>query len=760
MDEYFKRCASEQPFKDNEDKKFEFRRLLSFQNWPQECPVFPIKLAKAGFYYNNNGDEVKCFRCGTVKSDWQAEDDPNEIHRLLNPDCPYLTGNESEVNVPISKPDSDHEDSSLIRRLNSVIEERREAVENETEIAVENEADNVTEARSQEDQSEPDERSSESPEANVSRSRSLGTLQDSTVSGLKSSSLPESRSSSTIDTAPRGNENLADSAMMLDNSAGVLHDTGRSKNESKSKSDKKKEKQLKKQKEKKDKKFFKGTKGSSSSKRGSESNVTPQRGYDIPPPTGEGIGPLRFERNRLETFNTWPSNACVPAAELAKSGFYYTGSGDRVQCIFCKGVLRNWEEGDRPHIEHRKHFPRCPIVLGMKMGNVPLPLDQSPTSTSAGSTQGAAGLNAGTNVADSLGNMENLGIVTDRPKNQHYAIESQRLLSFQGWPPYKHQTPQLLAEAGFWYAGFNDNVKCFYCDGGLRNWETGDEPWEEHARWFPKCPFVVQVKGQEFINNVLREKGVELPASIQTVAPANREQQSTGKYRIEEREIRARMDSPNIRKVLELGFSRDVVMNTLRKRLRETGDDFPSITTLMEAIYKEEAEETRRQSQNPPQSQNNAPSQNATQSKNSSQSSAITGSENVSDQTGSNDIIEEIAGMTDLTVNQSEINKDKGKQDPGTSKKKPDVKGSSKNDIADDMSGKSSPHVHAQADDLMKENIELKEQRLCKICMVSDANVVFLPCGHLVSCATCAPALQQCPICRASIKGTVRTYIA
>ena len=45
----------------------------------------------------------------------------------------------------------------------------------------------------------------------------------------------------------------------------------------------------------------------------------------------------------------------------------------------------------------------------------------------------------------------------------------------------------------------------------------------------------------------------------------------TGKYRIEEREIRARMDSPNIRKVLELGISRDIVMNTLRKRLRETG---------------------------------------------------------------------------------------------------------------------------------------------------------------------------------------------
>lgn len=68
--------------------------------------------------------------------------------------------------------------------------------------------------------------------------------------------------------------------------------------------------------------------------------------------------------------------------------------------------------------------------------------------------------------------------------------------------------------------------------------------------------------------------------------------------------------------------------------------------------------------------------------------------------------------------------------------------------------------ISIAADDLMKENLELKEQRLCKICMVTDTNVVFLPCGHLVSCASCAPALQMCPICRATIKGTVRTYIA
>lgn len=34
--------------------------------------------------------------------------------------------------------------------------------------------------------------------------------------------------------------------------------------------------------------------------------------------------------------------------------------------------------------------------------------------------------------------------------------------------------------------GHGDNVKCFHCDGGLRNWEPGDDPWQEHAKWFPR----------------------------------------------------------------------------------------------------------------------------------------------------------------------------------------------------------------------------------------------------------------------------------
>ena len=52
------------------------------------------------------------------------------------------------------------------------------------------------------------------------------------------------------------------------------------------------------------------------------------------------------------------------------------------------------------------------------------------------------------------------------------------------------------------WTGYLDNVKCFFCDGGLCNWEADDDPWTEHARWFPECGFLKQVKGTTFIQEV------------------------------------------------------------------------------------------------------------------------------------------------------------------------------------------------------------------------------------------------------------------
>ncbi len=52
-------------------------------------------------------------------------------------------------------------------------------------------------------------------------------------------------------------------------------------------------------------------------------------------------------------------------------------------------------------------------------------------------------------------------------------------------------------------------MKCFSCDGGLRNWQPDDDPWTEHARWFSRCNFVRLVKGDEFIAKAMAERPPE-----------------------------------------------------------------------------------------------------------------------------------------------------------------------------------------------------------------------------------------------------------
>ncbi|XP_053396698.1 E3 ubiquitin-protein ligase XIAP-like isoform X2 [Mercenaria mercenaria] len=64
------------------------------------------------------------------------------------------------------------------------------------------------------------------------------------------------------------------------------------------------------------------------------------------------------------------------------------------------------------------------------------------------------------------------------------------------------------------------------------------------------------------------------------------------------------------------------------------------------------------------------------------------------------------------------------------------------------------------AGQLQDEIDKLKHQKVCKICLDKDVCIVFLPCGHLVACEDCAPALRKCAVCRTLIKGTVRTYLS
>ncbi|XP_069499467.1 baculoviral IAP repeat-containing protein 7-B-like [Ambystoma mexicanum] len=314
---------------------------------------------------------------------------------------------------------------------------------------------------------------------------------------------------------------------------------------------------------------------------------------------------MRCEEYRLQTFrHRWPSSAPVSPIDLARSGFFYIGPGDRVQCFSCGGILKSWELGENVMAEHQRFFPICPFVLGREVHN--RPRDQ-PRGRRPDCMDGQI-----------LGQLQRMA-TGDSPLPEHAAhpdmvLEWTRLSSFRYWPLYAEVQPQQLARAGFFYTGQGDHVKCFYCDVGLRNWEEDDDPWTEHAKWFPRCEFLQQSLGQDYIHRIQEQYFGS------SVNPGDLWQQQTEGNRSPRQE--------------------------LETHNQETG---ARPASSKDTVIEETAEEQLRR---------------------------------------------------------------------------------------------------------------LQDERVCKVCMDNQVSIVFVPCGHLVVCRECAAGLSQCPICRAPIRGTVRTFMS
>ena len=103
------------------------------------------------------------------------------------------------------------------------------------------------------------------------------------------------------------------------------------------------------------------------------------------------------------------------------------------------------------------------------------------------------------------------------PVNPHMRNKEARLQTFLDnssiWPAHRiRATPQQIVDAGMYYLGERDRVKCWYCNGGLQNWERDDNPWEEHAKWFPLCEYVLQQKGPIYVHEIVaRFPGLRRP---------------------------------------------------------------------------------------------------------------------------------------------------------------------------------------------------------------------------------------------------------
>lgn len=271
---------------------------------------------------------------------------------------------------------------------------------------------------------------------------------------------------------------------------------------------------------------------------------------------------------------------------------------------------------------------------------------------------------------------------TTSAKYPGYSKQSARAQTFASWP-LKEQACK-LAEAGFFSTQLDDLVRCFQCGVGLRNWDPEDEPWVEHARWMPQCPFVVGNISMEF---------------IERVQDAVRRDKSNA------------VNETNDRSAKE-DDEKDCPPSNSKKD-KSPGFEYPDSTYEKNPLLT-----------------------------NAAQSVLEFGYLPKTIKQAVDNIIGNIGGWKNLTgtLIMEEIFRleDSGYLQP----QKPITRN------------------HLSTDEVKKENEFMKEAQICKICCEEMVSIVFLPCGHLVSCAQCSPALKKCPICRKPIKGSTKVTFA
>lgn len=379
------------------------------------------------------------------------------------------------------------------------------------------------------------------------------------------------------------------------------------------------------------------------------------------------------ENTRLQTFQDWPISFISPT-DLAKAGFFYIHRSDQVKCAWCQRVIGEWEVSDDPVTEHLKFSPACPK---------------------------ARSLNGANEVSD-IG----VGIqpVTP-PKFPNYVSLASRIRSFANWKYDTVQDPNKLAEAGFYYFGNRDEVKCFHCGGGLCYWIETDRPWYEHAHWFPKCPFLLLAKGAEYVREI-QERHKNDP--ITKFPSGSQKPPTTSSITLEEA-----MNTEAVQVCLQMGLSVGRIRSLTKRQLERNGRPYLSPQTLAEAVLDDqreaecEEEETR---------QDHRPLRNlvantiwsAIQQSSAASSSVTFQEQDIMEDRGRNSAASTVVCTANVSTENTSTVKRNSITEPG------------------EVIAKGTEELS-----LEEENKRLKDARECKICMSNEIGVVFIPCGHL-----------------------------
>ncbi|ERE82184.1 baculoviral IAP repeat-containing protein 1a [Cricetulus griseus] len=219
------------------------------------------------------------------------------------------------------------------------------------------------------------------------------------------------------------------------------------------------------------------------------------------------------EEARLESFENWPFYAHGTSPRvLSAAGFVFTGKRDTVQCFSCGGCLGNWEEGDNPWKEHAKWFPKCEFLQSKK--------SSEEIAQYIKSYEGFVHV-TGEHFVNSWVRRE-LPVVSAYCNDSVFANEELRLDTFKDWPHNSPGAVEALVRAGLFYTGIRDIVQCFSCDGCMENWKEGDDPLEDHTKFYPNCVFLQYLKSSAEVTPALQSH-CEIPKAMDTTGGSNHE---------------------------------------------------------------------------------------------------------------------------------------------------------------------------------------------------------------------------------------------
>lgn len=436
---------------------------------------------------------------------------------------------------------------------------------------------------------------------------------------------------------------------------------------------------------------------------------------------------LHKEADRKKSFVSAPGSApstlaAVGFDKLAATGFFFLGDTDRTQCFSCNGILRRWDGADSPYFEHLTNFPACKMVKGTDTSNHP--------SWSLGTGEG---------MPEPAGPSESVKATLlqqykcEDPKSPHMKGYEDRLRSFIGrWPMEDVKaTPEQIAKAGFFCIGDRDKAKCWYCNGGLQNWDYEDEPWTEHAKWFPGCEFVLQQKGPGFVAPIIQGSGNVTRPAIQNGVPLASIIQAFAQQQPPPPSPSRQMSAGALLMSANIGPSRPPSTSELRfnPSANSGGDVVPSKKSKQEEF-----------------------NVLATKARELGFSDVVISSAMIKKESFT------FAELLDILLAESEKKKTPiTKENTEKVQEKPRVNMK----VKENRTPASTPAAPAISDEMKNKLAKMELERMCKLCKQNPADHLVLPCGHIVFCQSCsAKKPERCALCKRKVDNLIKTFTA